>query len=413
MGYLDEEIDPLATQEEQDAQDIQAQDQNLGNNIVTPNVGNPPVVNPNVTSTTTKTYTPSVDPGNPLLNQSLNNPVQAPKGDLEPYAPLLQYMDKIKPQPNVEDEERQKKIARVNAIGQALGLIANGVGAANGATVVPNDNKVGLDAYNRYLNDRQKYKAETDNWQKDYLRTISQATQHKIAQQAKDEAEAKKTNEWYKQKAVEFEQQARMAGINHDANWQKNQETIKNSNDKLKQQEAFQHNENALNRAAANARAKMAHDNKTVKGADYEVRLDDGSLLGLKAVDAVNAYTKAISDPEIQKKYPLMIISSLDAPAVQKGKVSGLLSIPEVRSKYGAGLEQYDQYKGKGSIEAQDLGNPPSDEATIKKLQTQNNGIAADKSLNKAVKKARIFKNLTTAGYPKETAQSIIDAYQL
>jgi len=323
----------------------------------------------------------------------------------EPFNPLLEYLDKIKPQPNVEDEQRQKRLAKFNAFSQGLGLIASGIGAANGATVIPNENKVGLDAYNRYLDTRQKYKAETDAWQKDKFKTIAQGAQYKMAQKAKDAAEQKANEEWNRRDKINFDQENEIYGIKKKDDLLKTNDARLNSANVREKEHAFQLNRDRINRENSNKRAADAAAAKPKK-ADFEVNLEDGTTAGLSKASAMQIYNMVVSDPKIIDEYSDLIINEFSPAKLSSGDIMGLLNNKVVYNnpKYSALIRQQDEYKEK---------LPSVDQKVLKQTNAKTDIIAADKTLNKALKKARIKKELENINFIPEQIDAILKAYGL
>jgi hypothetical protein len=140
-----------------------------------------------------------------------------------------------------------------------------------------------------------------------------------------------------------------MLGLKGESDWEMAYNRLMNSNDQKDKDRVQKALEADKNRANSKNIAQMRIDAGTVtgkkKGADYEVRMDDGSISGLKKTDALQIYTDAMQDPTIQKKYINLKTDSRESPEAAAGKIAGLLNTPEVRSMYADQIKKYDQYQ--------------------------------------------------------------------
>jgi hypothetical protein len=70
--------------------------------------------------------------------------------------PIYSFIEETKPKPRTDEKERIKQNLRINAIGQVINLVAQGIGGSKGATIIPMKDQYSPYAMNEFAKMRQE-----------------------------------------------------------------------------------------------------------------------------------------------------------------------------------------------------------------------------------------------------------------
>jgi hypothetical protein len=126
--------------------------------------------------------------------------------DTSPYDEIYQLLQSTKPEPDTEQMQRDKRIARINTFGEALKSLVDVVGGAAGANVqkreVPTVLSKAVDDYNK---NKLLYTQQKDNWDKQGINLKLRELADRMARQKLDEAQENFTSK-LAQEAAKTEQ---------------------------------------------------------------------------------------------------------------------------------------------------------------------------------------------------------------
>lgn len=119
-----------------------------------------------------------------------------------PFSSVINYDDERKrlEQEKAQQQEAQKKIMRVNALGDAFRLLIDGVGGMNNATITPKPANPGLfKAVDSYMGLDKEYRDRIDKMRLMDLGAKEKNVQYNLGLQARDQAKQDKIDEEIRQ----------------------------------------------------------------------------------------------------------------------------------------------------------------------------------------------------------------------